>query len=201
MTSAAKTLDDLGFGSARDAGCAISRMPRKVRDAVSRALVDGADWKAVRDICNAAGYPGVRPQNVTNYRKGAHRDYLAREERIESIRRDSEATAAVVSHYVEHGGSPAEAGLLAASEIMSKALVGMGPEMLQELMATDPKSLFGITRELARVAEMLGRKAAISNLKSEISNGGEAALSEEEQNARVVAAVDAALGLTPKKGK
>ncbi len=199
MKPAAKVLDDLGFGSARDAGCAISRMPRKVRDQVSRELVDGADWRRIAHICKAHGYPGVRPQNVTNYRKGAHRDYLAREERIESIRRDSEATAAVVSHYVENGGSPAEAGLLAASEIMSKALVGMGPEMLQELMATDPKSLFGITRELARVAEMLGKKAL--STKHEAPNQEAPAISEEEQNARVVAAVDAALGLTPKKPK
>lgn len=197
MTSAAKTLDDLGFGSARDAGSAISRMPRKVRDQVSRELEDGADWKRIAHICKAHGYPGVRPQNVTNYRKGAHRDYLAREERIESIRRDSEATAAVVSHYVENGGSPAEAGLLAASEIMSKALVGMGPEMLQELMATDPKSLFGITRELARVAEMLGKKKTQDN-KTQDAREEAPALSEDEQNARVVAAVDAALGL---KGK
>lgn len=144
----------------RTAAAAISRMPRSVRDEVSRALEEGADWKAVREICAAAGFPGVRAQNVTNYRKGAHRDWLRREERIEALRRDSEATAAVVEHYVRNGGSPAEAGLLSAAEMMSQALAGIGPQTLAGLIATDPKTIFGMTRELARVAELLRAKRA-----------------------------------------
>lgn len=152
-TKASKALDKLGFGDSRNAGAAISRMPRKVRDAVSTALVDGADWRKVARICEKAGFPGVQPQNVTNYRKGAHQDWIAREERVEAIRRDSENTAAVVRHYAANGGSPAEAGLLAAAEIMSQSLHGMGPEMIKQLLADDPKALFGIVRELARVTE------------------------------------------------
>lgn len=142
----------------RNAGHAISRMPRAVRDKVSHALEDGADWKGIRRICGEAGFPGVRPQNVTNYRKGAHEDWLRKEERVEAARRDGEETAAVMRHYVSEGGSPAEAGLLAAAEIMSKALRGLGPETLQILIADDPKALFGITRELSRVAELLNKK-------------------------------------------
>jgi len=144
----------------RNAGNAISRMPRAVREEVSRALEDGADWKAVRAICKEAGHPGVRAQNVTNYRKGAHQEWVARQERIEALRRDSEATAEVVRFYVEHGGSPAEAGLIAAAEMMNQALAGMGPETLAALIAEDPKAVFGMTRELARVAELLRAKAA-----------------------------------------
>jgi hypothetical protein len=41
---------------------------------------------------------------------------------------------------------------------MSKALAGLGPEAMQVLIAEDPKALFGITRELARVAELLNKK-------------------------------------------
>ena len=144
--------------SKRGADQAISRMPRAVRDAVSRALADGADWKAVRDICRQAGYPGVRPQNVTNYRQKGHQEWLAREERIESIRRDSETTAEVVKFYVEHGGSPAEAGLITAAEMMNKALSDMGPESMSQLIADDPKAVLGIMRELRGLAELLSRK-------------------------------------------
>lgn len=141
--------------SARNAGAAISRMPRAVREKVSLALEDGADWRAVVKICGAAGHPGVRPQNVTNYRKGAHKDWLASEARIEALRRDSEATASVMRHYSANGGSPAEAGLLAASEILRGAIGSMGPEMMAQLVADDPKALLGMMRELARVAELL----------------------------------------------
>lgn len=152
---ASKKLDKVFGKVPRDASAAISRMPRKVRDAVSNAILDGADWRKVAAICSQHGFPGVNAQNVTNYRKGAHQEWIAKQERLEAIQRDSETTGAVIRHYAEYGGSPAEAGLLAASEIMARALNGLGPEALQVLMADDPKALFGITRELARVAEML----------------------------------------------
>jgi hypothetical protein len=143
---------------ARTAGHAISRMPRAVRDEVSRALVDGADHRAIRRICEKAGFAGVRAQNVTNYRKGAHQQWLAREERIEAIRRDSETTAEVVKFYVEHGGSPAEAGLITAAEMMNQALAGMDAGAMKDLIATDPKAVFGIMRELRGLAELLRAK-------------------------------------------
>lgn len=146
--------------SDRNAGNAISRMPKSVRDQVSRALEDGADWKQVRDICKQAGHPGVKPQNVTNYRKGAHQEWLKREERMEAIRRDSESTAEVVKFYVENGGSPAEAGLITAAEMMSRALADMGQESWAQLIAEHPKTALGITRELSRMAELLDKKKA-----------------------------------------
>lgn len=152
---ASKVLDKLGFGNSRTAGAAISRMPRTVKEECSRAILDGANWRKIAKICDTAGFPGVQAMNVTNFRKGWHQDFLAREERIEAIRRDSETTASVVRYYTEHGGSPAEAGLLAAAELMSGAIANMGPETLEQLIADDPKAVFGMTRELARVAELL----------------------------------------------
>lgn len=182
---------------ARNAGHAISRMPRAVRDKVSHCLEDGGDWHDVAKICKAAGFPGVRATNVSNYRKGAHEDWLRKEERIEAIRRDSESTAAVVQHYVTHGGSPAEAGLLAASEIMAQALNGMGPEAMKLLIATDPKALFGVTRELSRIAKLLTAKQAIAALTPEPEALPE--MSEEEQMAKVIEMVDVAMGIRKAK--
>lgn len=181
----------------RNAGNAISRMPRAVREKVSHCLEDGGDWRDVAKICKAAGYPGVRPTNVTNYKKGAHVDWQRKEERLEAIRRDSETTSAVIQHYVSHGGSPAEAGLLAASEILAQALNGMGPESLKILMADDPKAIFGITRELARVAKLLTAKQAIAALHPEVEAAPE--MSDEDQQAKVIEMVDIALGI--KKAK
>lgn len=155
-------LKSQGREEPRHAGEAISRMPKAVREQVSRALEDGADWKAVRTICTEAGFPGVRAQNVTNYRKGKHKDWLASEARIEALRRDSEATAAVVNHYVKHGGSPAEAGLLTAAEMMSRALTDMGQEAWAVLIADEPKAALSMIRELSRVADMLDKKKAAS---------------------------------------
>lgn len=144
----------------RNAGNAISRMPKAVRDAVSRALEDGADWKQVREICKAAGHAGVKPQNVTNYRKGEHQRWLAREERMEALRRDSETTAEVVKFYLENGGSPAEAGLITAAEMMNKALADLDVGTMKQLLADDPKAVFGILREMRGMAELLDKKKA-----------------------------------------
>ena len=164
----------------RNAGNAISRMPKAVRDQVSRAMQDGADWKTVREICKSAGFPGVRAQNVTNYRKGEHQRWLAREERMEALRKDSEATAEVVKFYVENGGSPAEAGLITAAEMMSRALADMGQESWSQLIADHPKTALGITRELARMAELLDKKKAAPARPAE---DGKQALTPEQRAA------------------
>ena len=140
---------------ARTAADAISRMPREVREAASRALLDGADWRAVRDLCARAGFPGVTAGNVSHYRTGrsatGHAAWLAREERLEALRRDSEATAAIIEHYRAHGGSPAEAGTLAAAEILARALAGIGPELLAGEMAQNPKLFLAAVNSLARL--------------------------------------------------
>lgn len=167
----------------RTAGAAISRMPKSVRDAVSRCLEDGGDWKAVRDICKAAGHPGVRAQNVTNYRKGAHKEWLAREERLEILRRDSEATAALMRHYTENGGSPAEAGLLAGAEMMCAALASLGPETYKSLLADDPKAAFKMMQELDRVAKLITAKRALDSLPQPATGTPAIALTPEQKAA------------------
>lgn len=184
-------------GQRRTAADGLSRLPRAVREKISLAIEDGCTWKTVAMIAEKAGLRGVTAQNVTNFRKGAHKEWLARQERMDAIRRDSERTAALMAHYVAHGGSPAEAGLLAASEIMSQALAGMGPESLKIMMAENPKALFAVTRELTRVATLIAQKQVAAAAAPVVADAGPE-MSEEEQQAKIVAAVDAALGIKSK---
>jgi hypothetical protein len=151
----------------RNAGAAISRMPKPVRDAVSRCLEDGGDWKAVRDICKAAGHPGVRAQNVTNYRKGAHKEWLAREERIESMRRNSEQTREAIQFYAENGGNPAEAGLLAAAEMMQKVITDMGFESFRIMALDKPELVFKMLKELRGFSEIMLKTKETAKAKPE----------------------------------
>jgi len=144
----------------RTAADALSRLPRSAREEISIAIEDGATWREVAAIAAKHGLAGVTAQNVSNYRHGAHKRWLAARERMDAIRRDSEATAAIVRHYAAEGGSPADAGLLAASEILSSALAGLGPESVRMLIAEDPKALFAITRELARVSSLISARKA-----------------------------------------
>ena len=141
----------------RTSSDSISRMPRGVRDAVSRALADGATWRRVARVCADAGFPGVRAQNVTNYRKGAHQEWLRREERLEAVRRESETTAAIMRHYAEHGGTPAEAGLLTAAEMLAGAVGDLSRAELGAMLKEKPEKVLGVMSQLARVAETVAK--------------------------------------------
>ena len=109
------------MSAVRTASAAISRMPAKVQDEVSRCLDNGGTWKDAAVICDRAGYPGVNAQNVTNYRKGAHQEWLQRKERLEAAQAQYAWKVDLVSKYAEDGG-PAEAGLAAALEMLEYAL-------------------------------------------------------------------------------
>jgi len=143
---------------ARTAADGISRMPKAVREKVSRAIVNGADWRAVARICKEEGHPGVTAANVSNFKKGAHKEWLAAEERIEAMRRNSEETREAMRFYAEHGGNPAEAGLLAAAEMMTRAIHGMGEASFQILVAEKPQAVFQMLKELRGFAELMQRK-------------------------------------------
>lgn len=121
----------------RTAAAAISRMPARVQDAVSRCLADGGTWRDVASLCAAEGYPNVNAQNVTNYRKGAHKDWLARQERLVAARDRYAWKVDLLKKYTEEGG-PAEAGLAAAMDMLEGALDGLDVSDIQTMIADKP---------------------------------------------------------------
>lgn len=163
------------------------------RREVNEALDRGATWREVAGICARHGRRGVTSQNVSNYKKsGDRRRWLALRERLEVIRTESELTSAILRHYADEGGSPAEAGLLAASEILAGALSGFESQSLRDRLAIDPKAILGIVRELARIVAALGPKDPAAAP----PNPAQApAVSEAERAAIIASAVDKALGI------
>lgn len=132
----------------RTASAAISRMPAKVQDEVSRCLDNGGTWRDAAAICERAGYPGVNAQNVTNYRKGAHRDWQARQERLETARAQYAWKVDLVRKYADEGG-PAEAGLAAALEMLEAALADVGAGDIKSLIADKPEKIFTVIKALS----------------------------------------------------
>ena len=131
----------------RTASAAISRMPAKVQDAVSRCLADGGTWRDVAALCDASGYPGVTPQNVTNYRKGAHREWLARQERLAQAQAAYSWKIDLLNKYKEDGG-PAEAGIAAAMDMLESARAEMDAEDIKGLIADKPGKIFDLMKML-----------------------------------------------------
>lgn len=162
----------------KTAANSISRLPRKTQDAVSNILHDGGTSREVSDYLVAQGYKSVTTQNVSNYRLGAHQAWVQKQERLEAIRADAEKTSQILSYYTENGGSPAEAGLLTAAEIMTAALGKISPSDLLSMMTDKPEKALAIIRELVGVAKYIAelkRPAAASgneNAKSQQTSRG-----------------------------
>lgn len=136
------------MSAVRTASAAISRMPAKVQDEVSRCLDNGGTWKDAAAICDRAGYPGVNAQNVTNYRKGAHQEWLQRKERLEAAQAQYAWKVDLVRKYAEDGG-PAEAGLAAALEMLESALAGVNAGDIKSLIADKPEKIFAVIKTLS----------------------------------------------------
>lgn len=136
------------MSAARTASAAISRMPAKVQDEVSRCLDNGGTWRDAAAICERAGYSGVNAQNVTNYRKGAHREWQARQERLETARAQYAWKVDLVRKYADEGG-PAEAGLAAALEMLESALSGVNAGDIKSLIADKPEKIFTVIKTLS----------------------------------------------------
>ena len=136
------------MSAARTASAAISRMPAKVQDEVSRCLENGGTWRDAAAICERAGYSGVNAQNVTNYRKGAHREWLAPQERLETARAQYAWKVDLVRKYADEGG-PAEAGLAAALEMLESALSGVNAGDIKSLIADKPEKIFTVIKTLS----------------------------------------------------
>lgn len=173
---------------------AISRMPVKVQDEVSRCLDNGGTWRDAAAICDNAGYPGINAQNVTNYRKGAHREWLARRERLETARAQYAWKVDLVRKYAEDGG-PAEAGLAAALEMLESALSGVNAGDIKSLIADKPEKIFTVIKSLSELRRDLadmrreGREDAAAQA-AQNPRAGKRGLSEAD-----MAAIEAAANL------
>lgn len=133
--------------SSRTPAAAISRMPATVQDSISQALADGATWRTIADIAATAGFPGVTAQNVTNFRKGAHKKWLARQERLATARAAYAWKIELLNKYKAEGG-PAEAGLAAAMDMLESALSDISASDISALIADQPHKIFDIMRML-----------------------------------------------------
>ena len=138
----------------RTASAAISRMPAKVQEAVSRCLADGGTWRDVAALCDASGYPGVTAQNVTNYRKGAHREWLDRQERLAQAQAAYSWKIDLLNKYKEDGG-PAEAGLAAAMDVLESALADVSAADIKDLIADKPAKIFDLVKMLVNLRREL----------------------------------------------
>jgi len=180
----------------RTALAGIARMPASLQEKISRLLVDGGTWKQVSELCNKHGFDGVNAQNVTNYRRGAHAKWLAKQDRLNSERQRYALRVELVEKYAKEGG-PAEAALMSAMEMIEEAMGGFDVSDLRAMVENKPEKL------LAMMETMLKMRREMAAMRQE-SISQELALAKVESASEVkkkgldadaVARIEAAMNL------
>ena len=63
----------------------IARLPEDIRNRVNELLDDGVDYPHIIDYLTQAGYPGIYPKNLSNWKDGGYEDWLKHCQRLEEL--------------------------------------------------------------------------------------------------------------------
>lgn len=140
----------------RTAAESISRLPLARRDRVSALLEDGGTWRQVAALCASFGLAGVRPQNVTNYRRSpAHKTYLARQSAMGARRERNAIVKDLMALAIEEGLTPGEALAIEVGAQLQDVLAAVDiPALLQRALDDDPSAALEIIRAAERLAKV-----------------------------------------------
>ena len=66
----------------------VARLPAIVRDVVNQMLHDSRYYRQIVARLAELGYPGIRPQNLSEWYKGGYQDWLKLKTELEDLRQD-----------------------------------------------------------------------------------------------------------------
>ena len=104
----------------------IARLPFAIRQAVNEMLLDGLNYPQIVAQLKKLGHPGIRPQNLSEWRKGGHQDWLNRRAELETLEQDRQAAIALAKDPAAHRNLD-EANDLLLSVRLNRALVENKP--------------------------------------------------------------------------
>lgn len=90
----------------------IARLPAEVRDFVNQMIYDGDFYCDIIAALKGLGYPGIRPQNLSEWRKGGFQEWLHSRRDVEDLKLDREALLDVANT------SGSETSVAKANEIL-----------------------------------------------------------------------------------
>lgn len=112
----------------------IARLPAEIREFVNQQIYEGEFYSEIIAALKGLGYPGIRPQNLSEWRKGGFQDWLRAQRDVEDLKLDREALLDIANKP----GS--EADVAKANEILlSLRLFRMLSEDKQESEHLSPK--------------------------------------------------------------
>lgn len=133
----------------------IGRMSDALRDQVNKLLRDNRPADEIIAFCDANGFPGISPQNVSNWKANGFQKWLRQQALADNLRQRREWALQLAREAREDGvdGMSLASDTAAALAIdqITEALEGFDGAELKDMMAEKPQHFFDLANALAKL--------------------------------------------------
>lgn len=127
----------------------IARLPRLLRDQVNRMLDDGSRFNSIIAWLAQNGHPGVKLNNLTEWKKGGFQDWLELHQRLAQEEKLRELSYAIAT--ANEGTKTQEAAIQVASSFLFRVFLKLSPERLAKELDWNPKQIPTVLNSFARL--------------------------------------------------
>jgi hypothetical protein len=143
----------------------IAQLPRAVRDRLNQMLDDGCRYQQIIAWLNSNGHPGIKPNNLTEWRKGGFQEWLeenrelAREEKLlELSHKIATANEASKAH---------EAAIRIATNFLFRVFLKFDPDKLAAELDIKPTQITTILNAFSRISRRSNQLDMLKDYKRE----------------------------------
>jgi hypothetical protein len=128
----------------------IAQLPRTLRDHVNQMLDDGCRYQKIIAWLNDNGHPGIKPNNLTEWKKGGHHEWLnekrelAREEKVLAL-----------SHQIATNNEDSkahEAAIRIATNFLFQVFLKFDPDKLATELDMKPTQITSVLNAFSRIS-------------------------------------------------
>jgi hypothetical protein len=128
----------------------IARLPNIVRSSLNQMILDGLPYRKIIEQLGEHGQ-GLNQQNLTNWKKGGHQDWLDQQDRLDDMRDKREFAKAVVRENA--GGELQEASIHIAAAQIYQVLMDYDLRALKKSLKADPENYARVINALSKLGE------------------------------------------------
>ena len=128
----------------------IARIPKIIRDSLNQMILDGLPYRKIIEQLGEHG-KGLNQQNLTNWKKGGHQDWLDQLARLDDMRSKREFALDIVR---ENAGSEVqEASVQIAASQIYQILMDYDLRALKKRLKSDPENYARVINALSKLSE------------------------------------------------
>lgn len=144
----------------------IGRMSDALREQINRMLRDNRPADEIIAFCDANGFPGISPQNVSNWKAHGFAKWLRRQERLDGMSERREFAMELAQQAREGGidgiGMASDAASAMMVDQIAEALEEFDPKDLKDLIKDKPAHFFDLVNALSKLRQRDQAGAALA---------------------------------------